>query len=450
MHASNTLELPSNRKIWQISYPLMIGLLAENLVGVVSTIFLGQVGDLELAASAIANAYYVMLFTVGMGFANGTQILISRRNGERKFRQIGGIFENSLYFIWFFSALIVVFSLFFSRHILGFMLNSEEIVEAALSYLDIRVFTLFFSLGCVVMRSFFVGIEFTKYIAMSAMLVAGSNCLFDYILIFGKLGFPAMGIQGAAWAAMVAEVIGFGYFVIIVLRKIDLRKYQIFRFKRPNLYIMSQTMNVAIFTMLQNLLSLCTWLIFFVIIEKTGKENLAASNVIRSFYILAICPLWAYGSTVSTLVSNALGYNCRQHVFPLIRKVAKFSIITSCIVYIPILFAAPEIMSLYTKPDTQYLIEIGYRALYVVGFAIILSSFSWTVFSAISATGNTMIALFIEGITLVVYLIAIYMLANNFPRNLELIWCSEIVYQIALGALSVWYFTGKHWQKKKI
>ncbi len=448
MQQTTTIELPSNRKIWQISYPLMIGLLAENLVGVVSTMFLGHVGDLELAASAIANAYYVMLFVVGMGFANGAQILISRRNGERKYRQIGGIFENSLYFIWFFSALIIVVSTLFSRHILGFMLDSDEIVDTAMHYLDIRVFTLFFSLGCVVMRSFFVGIEFTKYIGMAALVVAGSNCVFDYILIFGKFGLPAMGIKGAAWAAMGAEIAGFSYFVWIVLRKVNLRKYQMFRFKRPNLYIMVQTMNVAVFTMLQNLLSLCTWLLFFVIIEKTGKENLAASNIVRSFYILAVCPLWAYGSTVSTLVSNALGQNCRQHVFPVIRKVAKFSIVTSCIAYIPVLLSAQGIMSLYTKPDTQYLIEIGFRALYVVGFANIISAFSWT--SAISATGNTMVALFVESITLVAYLIAIYLLATYFPHNLELIWGSEIVYQIVLGLLSIWYFSGTHWQKKKI
>lgn len=449
MQATNA-ELPSYRKIWRISYPLMIGLLAENLVGVVDTMFLGHVGDLELGAAAIASAYYVMLFVVGMGFATGTQILISRRNGEKKYRQIGGIFENSLYFIWFFSAFTIIISLLFSRHILGFMLDSEEIVDTAMRYLDIRVFTLFFSLGCVVMRSFFVGIEFTKYIGIAALVVAGSNFVFDYILIFGKFGFPAMGIKGAAWAAMCAEITGFAYFVWIVLRKVDLRKYQMFRFKRPNLHIMVQTMNLAIFTMLQNLLSLCTWLLFFVIIEKTGKENLAASNIIRSFYILALCPLWAYGSTVSTLVSNALGQNCKHHVFPIIRKVATFSIITSCIAYIPILISAQGIMSLYTNNTTHYLIAIGFKALYVVGFANIISAISWTIFSAISATGNTMVALFVESTTLVTYLVVMYLLTTHFPHNLEIMWSAEIVYQIVLGLLSVWYFSGTHWQRKKI
>ncbi|MDR2963854.1 MAG: MATE family efflux transporter [Bacteroidales bacterium] len=446
--STSDTPLPSFRKIWNISYPLMIGLIAENLVGVIDTAFLGHVGDLELAASAIAGTFYIILFVVGMGFANGTQILIARRNGEKRLRQIGGIFENSLYFIWFFSAVIILVSLFFSRSILGFMLNSEDILNVAMRYLNIRVFTLFFSLGCVVMRSFFVGIEYTKYIGMAALVVAFTNFVLDYILIFGKIGFPAMGIEGAAWASMLAEVAGFVFFIIIVLRKVDIRTYRMFRFKRPNFHIIVQTMNLSIFTMLQNLFSLSSWFLFFIIIEKTGEQNLAASNIIRSFYILAICPLWAYGATVSTLVSNALGQNQATHVLPIIRRVIRFSVITSLIVYLPVLVSARGIMSLYT--DSAYLVEIGFKSFYVVGFAIILSGFAWIIFSAISATGNTMIALFVEGITLVLYLIAVYMLSSHFPHNLEYIWSGEIVYQILLGLLSVWYFSGTHWQKKKI
>jgi putative MATE family efflux protein len=427
---------------------MMVGLLAENLVGVISTAFLGHVGDLELGAAAIASTYYVILFVVGMGFGTGTQILIARRNGEGNYKKIGGIFENSLYFIWFFSALTIVFSFLFSRQILTMMLSSEEIVDAAMRYLDIRIFTLFFSLGCVIMRSFFVGIEVTKYIGMGALVVAGSNCLFDYLLIFGKHGFPEMGLEGAAWAAMIAEVAGFIYFLWIIWEKVNLSKYAMFVFQKPQWQVMLQTMKLAVFTMLQNLLSLSTWFLFFVIIEKTGDDNLAASNIIRSFYILAICPLWAYGSTVSTLVSNALGQNHFHHVFPIIRKVAVFSVITALVAYIPILVSAKWIMGFYT--ENQHLIDIGFKAMFVVGFANVLSAVAWTIFSAISATGNTMMAMFLEAFTLACYLGSIHFFALHYPHNLEVIWSAEIVYQIVLGLLSLWYFSSKHWTRKRI
>ena len=441
-------SLPSYKKIWEISWPLMIGLLAENFVGVIDTAFLGHVGESELAASAIAGTYYIVLFVVGMGFGTGTQILIGRRNGEKKYGKIGGIFENSLYFVWVFSAAVIVFSFLFSRKILGFMLSSEDILNAAMRFLNIRVFTLFFSLGCVIMRSFFVGIQLTKYIGLGAFIIAGTNFVMDYLLIFGKLGFPQMGLEGAALASVLAEVAGLIYFVLIMVKKIDLEKYKLFTFKKPQLHIASQTMRLSVFTMLQNLISLSGWFLFFVIIEKTGEKNLAASNIVRSFYILMICPMWAYGSSVSTLVSNAIGAKQRRYVFRIIRRVIVFGLITAIIVFIPVLVSAKGIMSLYT--DDIVLINIGFKSLYVVGIATVLNSVAWIIFSAISATGNTMIALFIESFTLMCYLTSVYFFASGFPNRIEIIWCAENVYQILLGILSVLYLRTNHWVKKEI
>ena len=443
-------SLPSYKKIWDISLPLMLGMLAENIVGVVDTAFLGHVGDgkLELAASALAGTYYVALFVVGMGFGTGTQILIARRNGEKNYGKIGGIMENSLYFIWLFSAAMVLFSFLFSRNILGYMIDSEKILDACMRFLNIRVFTLFFSLGCVIMRSFLIGVQVTKYIGIGAFIIAGTNFIFDYILIFGKFGFPALGLEGAALASVLAEVAGFIFFVIIIVRKINLKKYNLFRFRKPQLRIAARTMNLSIFTMLQNLLSLSTWFLFFVIIEKTGEDNLAASNIIRSYYILMLAPLWAYGASVSTLVSNAIGAKQRRYVYRIIGRVAIFGLITSFVTFAPAFISAKGIMSLYTE-NTE-LINIGFKAFYVVGIANILSSVAWVIFSSVSATGNTKIALLIETITLAGYLASVNFFAIKFPNRLEIIWSAELVYQTILGVASVLYLRTKHWVKKEI
>jgi len=441
-------SLPSYKKIWELSWPLMIGMLAETLVGVVDTAFLGHVGELELAASAIAGAFYLVLFIVGMGFGVGTQILIGRRNGEKNYAKIGGIFENSLYFMLLFSAVMVILSFVFSRKILGFMLNSEEILDASIRFLNIRVFTLFFSLGCVIMRSFFVGIQLTKYIGVGAFIIAGSNFVFDYLLIFGKFGFPEMGLEGAALAAILAEMAGLLYYFLIIIQKIDLSKYDLFTFRKPQLQIAYQTMSLSVFTMLQNLVSVSTWFLFFVIIEKTGEKNLATSNIIRSYYMLVSAPTWAFAASAGTLISNAIGAKQRRYVFPIIRRVVIFGLITSIVAYIPILASAKGIMSLYTN-DTV-LIDIGFKALYVIGLANIFSAVAWIIFSAISATGNTMIALFLESLTLVCYLVSVIFFAAQYPNRIEIIWCAEYVYHILLGLFSILYLRTNHWTKKEI
>ena len=211
--------------------------------------------------------------------------------------------------------------------------------------------------------------------------------------------------------------------------------------------IASQTMNLSIFTMLQNLLSLSGWFLFFVIIEKTGDKNLATSNIIRSYYILWLTPVWAYSASVSTLISNAIGAEQQHHVYGIIRRVALFGLITAIVAFVPTLISAKGIMSLYT--NDMNLINMGFKALYIVGISNIMSSVIWIIFSAISATGNTMIALFVETSAIVCYLFSIYFFASNFPQRLEIIWCSEIVYQVFLCLFSILYLRTGHWKNKK-
>jgi putative MATE family efflux protein len=449
-------SLPSYKQIWQITLPLLLGLIAESLVGVTDTAFLGHVGETEAAAAGYAGAFYIILFVVGMGFGTGTQILTSRRNGEQNFKQIGSIVENSLYFIWLFSAIVVVVALLLVGQIFGAVTNSPDVADASIRFLNIRVFTLFFSLGCVICSRFFVGIQLTKYIGIGALIVAGTNFILDYVLIFGKFGFPKMGLEGASLAAVLAEVVGLAYYIIIIIRKVDLAKYDLFRFKKPQLDIVRNTFNLSGFTMLQNLVSLIGWFLFFVIIEKTGEwnttvsgeRNLAVCNFVRSYYLLIIVPMWAFGHAVSTLVSNAIGAGQRRYVFQIIRRVSILCAGSMVIIFIFTICFSKEIMSLYTP--NEVLINMGINGLWIVALANIIGGVTWTVFTAISATGNTQIALLIETVTTIVYVCVIYVLAHIFANRISFVWFSELVYYVVMGVGSFVYLSTNHWTKKQI
>ena len=79
---------PTLKKIWIISWPIMISLVAQNIVNVTDTAFLGHVGAVELGASAIGGLFYITLFMVSYGFTTGVQILIARRHGEKDYPAI--------------------------------------------------------------------------------------------------------------------------------------------------------------------------------------------------------------------------------------------------------------------------------------------------------------------------------------------------------------------------
>ena len=143
----------SNRQIWQIAYPILISLIMEQLIGMTDTAFMGRVGEIELGASAIAGVYYLAIFMLGFGFSVGAQILIARRNGEGNYKMIGGIFYQGLYFLLFMAVVMFVLSHLFSSSVLGELVVSPRICEAAVSYINWRVFGFFFSFAAVMFLS---------------------------------------------------------------------------------------------------------------------------------------------------------------------------------------------------------------------------------------------------------------------------------------------------------
>ena len=188
----------SYRNIWKVAYPILISLVMEQMIGLTDTAFLGRVGEVELGASAIAIVYYMVLFMIGFGFSIGAQIIIGRRNGEGNFRDTGKVFWQGLYFVLGLSGLLIVLSELFSPWLMGLMVSSEAVYAAALSYVRWRLPGMVFAFATAMFRAFYVGTTQTKTLTLNSIVMVSSNVLFNWILIFGHFGLPALGITGAA------------------------------------------------------------------------------------------------------------------------------------------------------------------------------------------------------------------------------------------------------------
>ena len=197
----------------------------EQLIGMTDTAFLGRVGEVELGASAIAGVYYLAIFMMAFGFSIGAQILIARRNGEQQYQAIGPIFYQGVYFLLSLAVVAFTLSLCFSPHILKKVISSEHIYDASISYINWRVFGFFFSFVGVMFRAFFVGTTQTKTLTLNSVVMVLSNVVFNYILIFGKFGFPQLGIAGAAIGSSLAELVSVIFFIIYTWKRIDCKKY---------------------------------------------------------------------------------------------------------------------------------------------------------------------------------------------------------------------------------
>ncbi len=442
---SNT---PSIKKIWNISWPIMISLLAQNIVNVTDTAFLGHVGAVELGASAIGGLFYITLFMVAYGFTTGVQILIARRNGEKDYPAIGSIFENGFYFLGISSILITTLIVFFGPQLLKPFIASTDVFNASTVFLKYRIFGLFFASSALLFRSFYTGIAFTKYISISAAIMAGINVILAYGLIFGKLGFPEMGIAGAGLASSISEVCAMLFFFAITARKAHLAKYKLFAFVKPDFSIIKSTLDVSLYIMIQFVLSHAVWFGFFLMIEKMGETSLAVSNIIRSIYMLLMIPAWAMSSATSSIVSNAIGEGFSSQVIPIIKKVLILSMGIMLVISVLAAFIPGFMISIYTNDSN--LLEKSVASYYIILGAVFLFSATIVLFNGVLGTGNTRTALAIEISTLSLYLIFAWLLAVKLRQPIEVVWLCEYLYSIAIGILSWIYLKRGKWQGRVI
>ena len=235
----------TSKEILTIAYPILISLVMEQAIGMTDTAFLGRVGEIELGASAIAGVYYIAIFMIGFGFSIGSQILMARRNGEKRYSEIGDIFYQGVYFMIFLAAAAFTLTELITPWLLPKILSSQNIYAAAESYIHWRAFGFFFSFVAVMFRAFFVGTTQTKTLTLNSLVMVGSNIVFNYILIFGKLGFPALGIAGAAIGSSLAELVSLIFFIIYTVRKIDLKKYGLNRFSSFNMDKLRRILDVC-------------------------------------------------------------------------------------------------------------------------------------------------------------------------------------------------------------
>ena len=445
---SKAIGTYSYSNIWRVAYPILISLVMEHMIGLTDTAFLGRVGEVELGASAIAIVYYMVLFMIGFGFSLGAQIIIGRRNGEGNFRDTGKIFWNGLYFLLGLSAIMILLSEIFSPWLMGMMVSSDTIYGSAMSYVRWRLPGLIFAFVTTIFRAFYVGTTQTRTLTLNSVVMVLSNIIFNYILIFGKLGLPALGITGAAIGSSLAELVSLIFFAVYTRHRCDLKKYGL---EKPSKFDISEIrtmMPVCSWTMIQHTISISTWFIFFLYIEHLGERALAVSNIARSVSGLMWVVLSAFSATCSTLVSNMIGEGHSDKVMSLVRRILKLSYAILCVIMALVCLFPEVIARIYT--DIPDLIRASVPSIVVMTSSYLFNVGGQVFFQAVSGTGSTKTAFKLEMIALTAYMIYCTVIIGIMKLDVAICWTAEHVYGSVLLICSWIYMRSGRWKNRKI
>ncbi|RLD88102.1 MAG: MATE family efflux transporter [Bacteroidetes bacterium] len=435
-------------RIWQIAWPIILGSIAQNLINFTDTAFLGRVGETALGAGALGGLFYLAVIMLGLGFGTGAQIIIARRYGENKLKQIGPVVEHSLFFLLPLALLVFTLMRYWAAPLLERVVVSHDVYEETVIFLKYRAVGIFFAFTNLTFRSFYVGLTKTKVITYTTIVLAITNIILDYTLIFGKFGFPEMGIKGAAIASVAAEMTATIFFFSYTFINIKFKDYDLFHFIKPSVARLANILKIAIPMMMQSFLSLSVWFAFFLFIEKLGKSPLAVSNIIRSVFVVLMIPIWGFAAATNSLVSQLIGQKRSDEVLPLIYKIIRLCFIgVLAIVCVGLVFPR-FILSIYT--NDIHLIEMGIPLLYIVSGGALLLSIGFILFNGVSGTGKTQVSLAIETVVLTIYLAYAYTLVYVFKEQITSIWTTELVYGSLLALLSFIYLRSNKWRTGSI
>lgn len=438
----------SNKQILRIALPISFAMLIPQANFITNNIFLGQLGEQELAAAGLTGVYYLIFAAIGFGLNNGLQALISRRAGENRTEEIGKLFSQGVRIAMVIAAIGILITYFIAPYLLRWALASEEMADRAIRFLQIRIWGLPFLYIYQMRNALLVGTNQSKYLIAGTVAETVANVFFDYALIYGKFGLPELGFNGAAFASIIAEAAGmFIVFLVIHYKGISQRfkLYQGFRYDKKNSNLILQQSSPLIF---QHAISIISWEFFYILIEHKGERSLAISNTMRNIFGFFGVFVWAFAATSNTMVSNIIGQNRKEEVIGLIKKIVKLSTGMALIVGLILTLFPHVFLSIYGQGDE--FIEEAIPVVRVVASALVLMSFSTVWLNAVTGTGNSKINLAIEAVSILFYCVYVYLTLEVFDLPIVYGWMSEWLYWMILFGLSYWYIKSGRWKAKVI
>lgn len=446
-HTGLQVEI-SNRQILKIALPISLAILVPQFNFITNNIFLGHYNQQALAIASITGVYYLIFAMIGFGLNNGLQALISRRAGENRPEEIGKIFGQGVYISFIIAAAGIALTWWMAPLILKKVIHSPDIAQQAVAFLRIRILGLPFLYIYQMRNALLVGTNQSRYLVIGTLSEAVVNIVFDYALIFGCLGFPEMGFNGAAVASIIAEFTGMFVIFWVMHAKGITRRFSLFGHFTWNSRLARQILSMSLPLIFQLAISLVSWEFFYILIEHHGQTALAVSNVMRNIFGVMSCVTWAFASACAAMVSNIIGQGKKEQVVPLINRIVKISAGASLVICILINLFPATLLSVYGQDEA--FITAALPVTRVVTVAMIFMAFGSVWINSVTGTGNSRVTFLIEAAVIVLYCIYVYLVLEKYKLSITWGWISEWLYWISIFTFSWLYIRSGKWKKKVI
>lgn len=295
------------KKTLIIAYPVIIGQLGFIMMGVVDSVMVGSIGPVPLAGATLGNSLFILLFIIGLGISVAVTPLVAIAVGGKQYEECGVLFRQSL-IVNMAAGVVLAIIIIISSALLAYIGQPPEVVAQAQSYSRILGLSVIPSMLFAAYKQFIEGFSVMKPAMIVVLLANFINVLFNWILIFGKFGFPALGLDGAGWATFASRTFMAFAIMVYIMRSPRFKQYDVtFHFKSFNRKIINKILALGLPGGVQYFFEVGAFSFAVIMVGWLGTNQLAAHQIAINLASISFMCALGVSAAGSIRVGNAVG-----------------------------------------------------------------------------------------------------------------------------------------------
>lgn len=372
-----------NRKVLELATPILLAVLAINGFNLIDLAFVGHLGKVEIASLGLSAYTNSIALALLVGLATGVQALSARQSAQMDETGVSNVFAAGILLAVISGAGVAAILTIAAKPLFQMLTSDAAVAEAGSSYLLIRLIAIPAMAVNVAFRGYWNGVSRPGIYLLVLLMLYGLNIVLDWLLIFGNLGLPAFGLDGAALAFVIAAYSGVGFYLIATA---VVTPGVISRFRLPPTEIFGAVTRISLPAGLQQLLSVLAAPVLLVLMSQIGTTQAAVGTILLYVTVAMVIIGQSFGFASATLTNNSIGARDPVEAKVWGVHVSLLSVIATTLFALPLILAPEFIFQLVT--NDRDVIELGAPLLLVAGLVAPINALGMVMIQSLLATGK--------------------------------------------------------------
>ena len=401
--------MPENKLLLSMAVPMMISMLVQALYNIVDSIFVSRICEDALTAVSMAFPWQNIVIAIAVGFGVGINALLSRALGQKNAERVNQVAVNGLLLAGLSYLLVLVAGLIGIRAYMRTQTDIETIVNYGITYLNICILCSFGVFVEITFERFLQATGRTVYSMITQLTGAITNIILDPILIFGLLGFPKLGIAGAAWATVIGQCVG--AVVAVMLNHFKNPEVHLrLRHIRPNGRLMGEITAISIPSIIMSCISSLTCFVMNMILIAYSSTAVAVFGVYFKLQSFVFMPVFGLNNGMVPIIAYNYGAQKPERIHKTIRLGMVYAVAIMVVGLLVFQLIPKELLLMFDASDAM--LEIGAPALRIMSLAFVFAGIGIVSGSSCQAFGYSVYSMLISIARQIVVLIpAAYLLS---------------------------------------